>query len=201
MLVWIHPTQPYALISPSTTPSGMGVIIGYLFEIDNAIGAIWISMAVILIYTVCGGLFSVAYTDLFQSAVGWLGCLILAFWSIKNEPSAAPPSIGFPGYIYPDLIGEGGVCDMYNGVACDNNATACCYNPANELADNGAYPFGDLPKFSDQMTNAYSLTPFPNAIFFNWATIFVLGKFVTMRWCLLRFLHVCVQYCFGAESK
>lgn len=155
---------------------GMGVIIGYLFQIDNDIGAIWISMVVILIYTVCGGLFSVAYTDLFQSAIGWLGCLTLAFWAIKNEPSAPPPSIGFPDYIYPDLIGEGGVCDMYNGVACQNNATLCCYNPDNELADNGAYPFGDLPKFPDQMTNPYSLTPFPNAIFFNWATIFVLGK-------------------------
>lgn len=65
---------------------------------------------------------------------------------------------------------------MYSGVPCQNNATLCCYNPNNELADNGAYPFGDLPKFPDQMTNPYSLTPFPNAIFFNWATIFVLGK-------------------------
>jgi len=43
------------------------------------------------------------------------------------------------------------------------------------MADNGAYPFGDLPVFPDQMTSAYSLTPFPNAILFNWATIFVLG--------------------------
>lgn len=155
----------------------MGVIIGYLFGIDNDIGSIWISMFVILIYTVCGGLFSVAYTDLFQSFVGWLGCLTLAFWSIKNEPRAPPPSIGFPGYIYPDLIGEGGVCDMYNGVPCDNNSTLCCYNSENDpLADNGAYPIGDLPVFPDQMTNAYSLTPFPNAIFFNWCTIFVLGK-------------------------
>eukprot|EP00562_Extubocellulus_spinifer_P003685 CAMPEP_0178538068 /NCGR_PEP_ID=MMETSP0696-20121128/36917_1 /TAXON_ID=265572 /ORGANISM="Extubocellulus spinifer, Strain CCMP396" /LENGTH=745 /DNA_ID=CAMNT_0020170321 /DNA_START=16 /DNA_END=2254 /DNA_ORIENTATION=- len=155
---------------------GMGVIVGYLFGIDNDVGSIWISMIVILAYTVCGGLFSVAYTDLFQSAVGWLGCLTLAFWAIKNEPRAPPPSIGFPGYIYPDLIGEGGVCDMYNGVPCDNNATLCCYNSENEpIADNGAYPIGDVPKFSDQMTNPYSLTPFPNAIFFNWCTIFVLA--------------------------
>ena len=38
-----------------------------------------------------------------------------------------------------------------------------------------AYPFGDQRVFSDQMTNAHSLTPFPNAIVFDWATIFVLG--------------------------
>jgi len=172
----MHVSGSCSIFSSSNTLPGMGVIIGYLFQIDNDIGAIWISMAVILIYTVCGGLFSVAYTDLFQSAIGWVGCLTLAFWSIKNEPRAPPPSIGFPDYIYPDLIGEGGICDMYSGVPCQNNATLCCYNPNNELADNGAYPFGDLPKFPDQMTNPYSLTPFPNAIFFNWATIFVLGK-------------------------
>ena len=38
-----------------------------------------------------------------------------------------------------------------------------------------AYPFGDQRVFSDQMTNAHSLTPFPNAVVFDWATIFVLG--------------------------
>lgn len=29
--------------------------------------------------------------------------------------------------------------------------------------------------FSDELTNYLSLSPFPNAIFWNWATIFILG--------------------------
>lgn len=157
---------------------GMGAIISYLLTISQE-GAIWLSAFLVLIYTVAGGLYSVAYTDVLQAAVGWTGCATLAFYMIANsEESAPPPSIGFPGYMYPD----DDTCQMYEGVACENDATACCYNEAkwcpdddNCRADNGAYPFGDLRIFPDQMTNAHSLTPFPNAIMFNWATIFVLG--------------------------
>uniref|UniRef100_A0A7S3KY33 Uncharacterized protein n=1 Tax=Amphora coffeiformis TaxID=265554 RepID=A0A7S3KY33_9STRA len=88
------------------------------------------------------------------------------------------------GYIYPDLVGEGGTCDMYQGVSCVNDQSQCCYNealwcprgaPDCDRFDRGAYPFGDKSIYSDQMTNAHSLDPFPNAIFFNWATIFILG--------------------------
>ncbi|KAL7531840.1 hypothetical protein ACHAXR_004270 [Thalassiosira sp. AJA248-18] len=156
---------------------GMGAIISYLLTISQE-GAIWLSAFLVLLYTVAGGLFSVAYTDVLQATVGWTGCVTLAFYMIANEESAPPPSIGFPGYIYPDDE----TCEMYEGVACTNDATLCCYNEAkwcptddNCKADNGAYPFGDLRIFNNQMTEAHSLTPFPNAIVFNWATIFVLG--------------------------
>lgn len=70
-----------------------------------------------------------AYTDVLQGVIGWTGCIIAAFYIITHEEhSASPPSIGFPGYIYPDNIGDGGTCDMYQGVPCNNTADACCYN-------------------------------------------------------------------------
>lgn len=75
---------------------------------------------------------------------------------------------------------------MYDGVPCAVTADACCYNIERwcpefnvtgqcERFDRGAYPVGDQRIFSDQMSNFRALTPFPNAIFWNWATIFILG--------------------------
>ena len=85
-------------------------------------------------------------------------------------------------YIYPDGIGDGGICDMYEGVSCVNDDTLCCYNEElwcpssfNCRADNGAYPIGDQPIFQNQMGDFLALSPFPNNIFYNWATIFILG--------------------------
>ena len=68
---------------------------------------------------------------------------------------------------------------MYDGVPCSaDNPDAMCYNTAkwcpdddNCVADNGAYPFGDLPIFAgsalggtddvgNEMTESHSLTPF-----------------------------------------
>lgn len=92
--------------------------------------------------------------------------------------------IFFSGYIYPDAIGEGGICDMYKGVRCVNDPSLCCYNealwcpegaPNCDRFDRAAYPMGDKSVYGDQMSNSFSLDPFPNAIFFNWATIFILG--------------------------
>jgi Na+/proline symporter len=78
---------------------GIGVITGYLWGINES-GGIWIGSAVVWSYTVSGGLFSVAYTDVFQGAIGWVGCLATAYWFITNEENGAPPpSIGFPGTI------------------------------------------------------------------------------------------------------
>jgi len=101
---------------------------------------------------------------------------------IRNaENSAPPPSIGYPLYSYPDQD----TCDMYSGVACTNYPDLCCYNEAKWcpngvgsadcVLDNGAYPFGDLPMIPAEMTDPLGLTPFPNAILWNWATIFILG--------------------------
>ena len=111
------------------------------------------------------------------------GCIICCYYIMANAEFSAPPvSIGLPGYVYPDEES----CLMYDGVPCENVADACCYNAEKycddptdpstcSQIDNGAYPFGDLRMFGKQMTDPTVLTPFPNAIFWNWATIFVLG--------------------------
>jgi hypothetical protein len=78
------------------------------------------------------------------------------------------------------------IANMYFGEPCVNvpdslcyNATHWCTDPSDTSTcsriDNGAYPFGDQRVFGKQMTSADVLTPFPNAVFWNWATIFILG--------------------------
>lgn len=161
----------------------LGRITGYVWSIPEAQG-VWASAIVTWMYTKCGGLYSVVYTGIFQAAVGWIGCLAMAYWFIANEQDAPAPSIGFPGYIYPDTFGEGGACDMYNGTKCEYS-DQCCYNielwcpsypqtPC-ERYDRAAYPVGDKQIFHDQMINPTALAPFPNAMLWNWATIFILG--------------------------
>lgn len=154
---------------------GMGLILSYLLSISKQ-QAIWIAAAAIWLYTASGGLLSVAYTDVVQGAIGWMGCLVTAFWAINNaSPKAPAPSRGFPGYIYPDTFGEGGVCDLNLGIPCLLDQALCCYNASAGASDNGAYPLGDSSVFSRQMVDPLALTPFPNAILWNWATIFILG--------------------------
>jgi hypothetical protein len=104
---------------------GMGVITAYVWGIPETTG-IWTAAVIVWIYTVSGGLFSVAYTDVVQGVVGWSGCIVAAFWFITNATSAAPPSIGFPGYMYPDDE----TCNLYDGIPCSVNTDACCYNEA-----------------------------------------------------------------------
>jgi len=153
---------------------GMAKILAYLFDMKITAG-VFLSGIIILIYTACGGLFSVAYTDVIQSAVGMTGCLAAAYWIItKSEFKAPPPSIGFPDYVYPDEA----TAKLYGGIPCTNVPDMFCYNPDHNHsipADAGAYPFGDKVYYEKSMTDPQALTPFPNAILFNWATIFVLG--------------------------
>lgn len=75
---------------------GFGAIASYVWDIDDTL-AIWLAAIIVWSYTVTGGLFSVAYTDVVQGMIGWSGALVMAFWFIKNEPEAPAPSIGFPG--------------------------------------------------------------------------------------------------------
>jgi Na+/proline symporter len=167
---------PEILVSISTIVSfmmllagnlvGMGTILGYIYGFSMSAG-IWTAGIIVWTYTVSGGLFSTSYTDVVQGILGWSGCAVLAYYLIGSEDvRAPPPSIGFPGYIYPDVQGDGGICDMYEGVACTNDPSLCCYNSElwcptddNCRADNGAYPFGDQKIFGNQMTDPMSLTP------------------------------------------
>jgi len=72
---------------------------------------------------------------------------------------------------------------MYNGTTCVNS-DACCYNEALwcpnkdqgcDRYDRGAYPAGDAAVYSGAMSNYLAYNPFPNAMFWNWATILVLA--------------------------
>jgi hypothetical protein len=111
------------------------------------------------------------------------GCIVVAYYIIANAEKSAPtPSIGFPGYVYPNQE----ICDMYSGIACTDRPDACCYNaalycsdPTNSSTcsqlDNGAFPLGDVRMFKNQMIDPDALSPFPNAIMWNWATIFILA--------------------------
>ena len=74
---------------------GFGAITSYVWDIDETL-AIWLAAIIVWAYTVSGGLFSVAYTDVVQGMLGWSGCIVTAFYLIANEPEAPPPSIGFP---------------------------------------------------------------------------------------------------------
>ena len=58
-LIHVHPSTDAKLIPPlSTTPTG-----------------VWIATFVIWLYTFAGGLVAVAYTDVGQACVGWIGLL------------------------------------------------------------------------------------------------------------------------------
>lgn len=164
---------------------GFGVITSFVWNIKES-HAIWTSAAVVWGYTTCGGLFSVAFADVVQGFLGFTGCVVAAFWFLHNEENqASPPSIGFPNYTYPDTFGDGGPCDMYNGTKC-YYSDGCCYNTEQwcpnysttgvcDRYDRAAYPLGDKRVYSNEMTSALALDPFPNAIFWNWATLFILG--------------------------
>ena len=155
---------------------GMGAIIAYVVGISQT-QSIWLAAASVFFYTVAGGLFSVAYSDVLQACVGWTGCMVVSFYLITKY-SAPPPSIGFPDYIYPNEE----VCALYDGVPCAQDATLCCYNAAKWcpdggtcVTDNGAYPVGDMRMFPTQMIEAGAMYPFPNAILFNWSQLIVLA--------------------------
>lgn len=49
---------------------GMGIICSYVWGINESL-SIWLCAVIVWTYTVTGGLFSVAYTDVVQGAVGW----------------------------------------------------------------------------------------------------------------------------------
>jgi Na+/proline symporter len=161
----------------------LGRITAYTWYISEEQG-VWASATVTWMYTKCGGLYSVVYTGIFQAAIGWLGCLAMAYWFIAEDQAAPAPSIGFPGYIYPDSFGDGGACDAYNGTKCEYS-DQCCYNIALwcptypqtrcDRYDRGAYPFGDHQVYTNQMTSPTALAPFPNALLWNWASIFILA--------------------------
>jgi len=75
---------------------GAGKIVSHLFfNQENEIPGIWIAAGCVWLYTVAGGLFAVAYTDIGQALIGWTGMLVGASYIIAYMPSA--PGVG-PAY-------------------------------------------------------------------------------------------------------
>jgi hypothetical protein len=59
-----------------------------------------------------------------QGLMGWPGCIVCAFWFIANSIWAPEPSIGSPGYVYPNDE----ICELYDGIPCTSTGDTCCYN-------------------------------------------------------------------------
>ena len=72
---------------------------------------------------------------------------------IATEQEAPAPSIGFPGYIYPDDA----TCEMYLGEPCQNDASLCCYNATNWCDADGENCQADVSTEGMQCTQIYIL--------------------------------------------
>mmetsp|Transcript_1836 Transcript_1836/g.6183 ORF Transcript_1836/g.6183 Transcript_1836/m.6183 type:complete len:773 (-) Transcript_1836:501-2819(-) len=171
---------------------GCGTILAFLFGVSLK-EAIIVSGSVMFLYTASGGILSVAYSDIAQSSLGITGIAVCGWWCYNHGHKAPPDSIGFPGYAYPDTFGQR-VCSKYDGVPCEFDPGRCCYNAdkwcddpdalSGCRTDNAAYwwkgaddrIFDSFPRSGDNsMLNPRALWPFPNAIFWNWATVVILA--------------------------
>lgn len=62
--------------------SDPGSTIRVVLDLSFAV-CVWISAAVAIIYTVLGGLYSVAYTDVIQISLVFIGMVSFARWNLK----------------------------------------------------------------------------------------------------------------------
>lgn len=74
---------------------GCGRIIGYVFGI-NVVAGIWITTLAVWVYTVAGGIVSVAYTDVAQAAIGWTGLVAGSIYVLTTMPQAPGVSPAYP---------------------------------------------------------------------------------------------------------
>ncbi|KAG2422590.1 hypothetical protein HXX76_015918 [Chlamydomonas incerta] len=161
---------------------GISLVLQFCFGLPKAAG-VAISGSILAVYTASGGLYSVALTDIPQALGGFSGLLVTAVYMMATEPGTRvpPPSTGF----VVDLGGN--VTAATPGYAGPPN----CVNPSTGLyvCDNYAYPDGDKLAVPHAMTDPNAYAPFPNAVLYNWVSIFVLG-FGNM--CALDFQARCI---------
>jgi Na+/proline symporter len=74
---------------------GCGRIVGYTFGIDVVTG-IWITTLAVWLYTVAGGIVSIAYTDVAQAAIGWTGLVVGSIYVLVKYPNAPGVSPAYP---------------------------------------------------------------------------------------------------------
>ena len=153
---------------------GMGAILGYVFDISET-AAIFIAGIICLAYTACGGLFSVAYTDVVQSAVGMIGCLRARTGSSATPTRKRP----LPQWDSP--------CTCTRTTPprdVQRRPRAPSIRPRSATTRPSGARAASTTAPTPSVTSASSTTrcrtrtpsrPSPNAIFWNWATIFILG--------------------------
>lgn len=146
---------------------GLGLIYEYVWGVTKVQGACMATTFVVL-YVIMGGLYSIAYVDIPQVSIGFVGFIVTTIYVTTTvQPSAAPPSMGFT----IDLGGNATASTPgYSG-------SPTCVNPVTNAStcDNYAYPLGDQMVYPSSMTSYNAYAPYPNAVVFNWATVIVLG--------------------------
>lgn len=146
---------------------GTSLIINFCFNLPVWAGII-IAGCLMVTYTMVGGLFSIALTDVPQAILGFMAFICAAIYVLVTDPHpAATPSMGFA----IDLGGN--VTAVTPGF---KGPLDCAPGPdGSPTCDTFAYPEGDHAIWPNSMTSADAYAPFPNAILLNWATIIVLG--------------------------
>mmetsp|Transcript_86510 Transcript_86510/g.253219 ORF Transcript_86510/g.253219 Transcript_86510/m.253219 type:complete len:919 (-) Transcript_86510:3-2759(-) len=74
---------------------GCGKIVSFLFGMDEIIG-ILLATFIIWLYSAAGGLLSVAYTDVIQASIGWIGFIVATIWIQTQMPTHAGVSPAYP---------------------------------------------------------------------------------------------------------
>ncbi|KXZ46447.1 hypothetical protein GPECTOR_43g883 [Gonium pectorale] len=147
---------------------GISVLLQFCFGLSRGTG-VAVSGAVLAVYTASGGLYSVALTDVPQALGGLSGLFVTAVYMLATSdgPVVPPPSRGFA----VDLGGN--VTARTPGYS----GPADCLDPATgtRLCDNNYYPRGELVIVPGAMRNPDAYAPAPNALLYNWASIFVLA--------------------------
>jgi len=74
---------------------GCGKIVSFLFDLDDVVG-ILLSAFLIWAYSAAGGLFSVAYTDVCQAFIAWIGFFVCSCWIQAKMPNHPGTSAAYP---------------------------------------------------------------------------------------------------------
>ncbi|EOD41976.1 hypothetical protein EMIHUDRAFT_194620 [Emiliania huxleyi CCMP1516] len=75
---------------------GSNLVIAYVFGLGSPYAGICIAGCTVWVYTVAGGMLSVAYTDIVQGCFGYLGLLVGTAYVYHNFPRAPGVSPGYP---------------------------------------------------------------------------------------------------------
>uniref|UniRef100_A0A383W3V0 Uncharacterized protein n=2 Tax=Scenedesmaceae TaxID=3086 RepID=A0A383W3V0_TETOB len=146
---------------------GTSLLLQFLFGLQLWAGVL-IAGVMMASYTIAGGLFSIAYVDIPQAALGFTGLMVVTVYVLATDsPAHALPSKGFALDLGGGLIAK---TPGYSGpVNCTDPATGA------STCDNFAFPAGDMAVNPRGMTDVDAYAPFPNAILMNWATLVVLS--------------------------